>query len=285
MLMRTDRRDITTPLLWRFRRRSILDTTSNPNKQSISVHQARKNARSTSHVTQTLTRASAASCGRAMTWAGFGRRLGGLATVGWALNLIILLLVAVSGVSGGAPINEPINPYPSVDTSVPQSMEGFNLQNTASANRDVDEVFEGVCPIEGTVRDLKIAGNRLMYESRYMEAYDCFKRAMHQWFKPSRIPSPSDLESQRAAMNPMRFKQLFPKSSHLTEDEMATPAGLTRALRQRNRNLFEFRGAPYNPTFADDASAAERADPNGEEEFDENDQKDFDAANVQPTDI
>ncbi len=41
--------------------------------------------------------------------------------------------------------SEETNPFP----------EPFNLQETAASNRDVDEVFDAVCPVEGTVRDLK----------------------------------------------------------------------------------------------------------------------------------
>jgi len=136
------------------------------------------------------------------------------------------------------------NPYP----------ETFNLQATAEANRDVDEEFEGVCPITGTVRDLKIAGNRLMYESRYMEAYDCFKRALHQWFKPSRQPPPA------APMDSVRFRELFPRSAHLPEDDMDSSADLTRVLRLRNRAAYEFAGVRYNPTFPDAEGEGDESD-------------------------
>jgi hypothetical protein len=117
-----------------------------------------------------------------------------------------------------------------------------------------------------------------------MEAYDCFKKALHSWFKPSRIPSAAVLDEQRAALNPLRFQQIFPKSAHLTEEEMATPASLTRMLRQRNRRLFQFKGVTYNPTFPDDAGAAERVENggmlDGDEEFDENDEKELENAKL-----
>ena len=61
---------------------------------------------------------------------------------------------------------------------------------------------------------------------------------------------------------------------------MATPGALTRVLRKRNRALFSFRGATYNPTFPDDPHAAELLADDGTEEFDAEDERELEAAKL-----
>jgi hypothetical protein len=114
----------------------------------------------------------------------------------FVIVLSLLVLQTTTGLKTGAststraratsPPIEPINPFPSLDTSTPVSDPlAFNLQNTASANRDVDEVFEGACPIEGTVRDLKyVCVDWLLAQACYIQyvfALTCTVLCCTEW--------------------------------------------------------------------------------------------------------
>ncbi len=114
-----------------------------------------------------------------------------------------------------------------------------------------------------------------------MEAYDCFKRALHQWFRPNTIPPSASTSANR--IDNSRFKQLFPQSADIPEASFETPAALTRLLRQNNRRVFQFPGAPYQPMYPDNPDAA-REDSNDEsfsdEEFDDDDQQQLDALSI-----
>ncbi len=62
----------------------------------------------------------------------------------------------------------------------------------------------------------------------------------------------------------------------LASDDLDTPAGLTRVLRQRNRKLFAYPGVEYNPMFPDDS----RAHADSDEEFDDEEERELEAAKM-----
>jgi len=144
--------------------------------------------------------------------------------------------------------------------------------------RDEDAAHAAKCPIDGSVRELKRAGNRLLFEGRVDESRACFQRALNKWFRPdlsetlvaevaeaervlggtntissankaSPSSSSTSTTTRPSANKPSsddRLRSIFPKSAHIPDEDADSLQTILKLISRRNAEVYSVQQRKVN---------------------------------------
>lgn len=100
------------------------------------------------------------------------------------------------------------------------------------------------CPFDGTLKQLRQYGNRLLYEGKPVLAQACYMKAMHVSVDPTFAVR---LTRQSSPLPRFREVDLFPGSSHMTNEHFDALSDVGFLIHRRTREALELDRVPSMP--------------------------------------